>query len=210
MGGKTKHLKQAYETGKLIGLNVRVVDDLLDGDGCQKVENREEFLEDYIRALETGKVEKTDKNISVPLRSAETMHNYFSEQVKEPLGMQLRDMKDLTLEEDKKSYEGYLNYVNVAGGHTGELTAIGLSELPNFEITTENVDYLYDLGFSGQVIDDIYDGDVELEDGSLENILEDSLIRLEKHDRFTGNLAVKATPGYNLVMDLHKSLFGDY
>jgi hypothetical protein len=48
--------RTAFNLCGTIGESLRIVDDILDGDGCQKIEDRPRFLNNYIDSVETGSV----------------------------------------------------------------------------------------------------------------------------------------------------------
>ncbi len=220
-GGGRNHPLKAYRKGLVVGANLRVVDDLLDGDGCEQVQDRERFLDNYIETVETGVIpeyvevaeERAAYRAGKLLREAvldreERLLEPDWEIVKDESGAMiatehikqdglsnvlatLKDMRDMVITEDKSSEEGYLDYVAAAGGNSGSLISIVLDTLPDYTADTRNTELCYDIGVAGQIADDKFDADTGVDPETLDDIHMEALERLESHDSRLGNALVK-------------------
>jgi len=183
-GGRDR-VGDARRLGGVIGANTRIVDDLLDGDGCPAVEDREGFLERYIDSVEDGAVQEPEEfeDERAVYRAGTILHAAVGEgPVLDDVVTTLEAMADGVCEEDKTTIAGYREYVHAAGGLHGELCVDALQVLADYEPDEERREHAYDTAYTIQVADDIIDGDVELEDGDLDAEPDRAIGRLRRHD----------------------------
>lgn len=186
-GGGWRHPIRAYRLGGLIGVNTRIVDDLLDGDGCGPVEDRYGLGERYLAAFRTGEMQAAveDDVERAAYRAATMLYD-----VLEPHGADVIDrvharfteMRDLVVEEDKSTLDGYREYATAAGGVHGAVLASALDVLPDFEATPETEGFGHDFGFAVQVVDDMFDDDIGLSAGDLKPVYDEALEKVRRHD----------------------------
>lgn len=187
IGGGRRNIRDARKLGGAIGINTRIVDDLLDGDGCKAVEDREDFMARYIESFQNGTVLEP---VEVPeerlaYESASILNSYLQEtkpEVKEEMADTMESMKDLLHEEDKTRVGSYREYVKAAGGLHGELIVESLDVFPDYELNNKKRNFARTFGEALQVGDDIVDQDVRLENGSLEEEFEKSVAELKEFD----------------------------
>lgn len=103
-GGGKWFLIPSYRLGALIGVNTRIVDDLLDGDGCEPVTEREEFLEKYIRSFSSGEAEVPVETAmeDAAYTAAEILHTEierYDADVVPPMVEKLENMKELVVDD---------------------------------------------------------------------------------------------------------------
>ncbi len=185
-GGRLKNLKESYRLGGLIGLNLRVVDDILDGDGCEAVDKRRDFMDNYIQSIKTGEAAPpVQREVeSVAYRAGSALNQSITDPVTlDDITLQFQDMRDMVEEEDKSEPDEYLEYVNVGGGMAGSSIALILDDLPGYRADTRNVELAFDVGFAGQICDDMMEEDITLEERKLEKFRRKSMERLREHDR---------------------------
>lgn len=199
IGGGRRHFLYARRLGGAIGINTRIVDDLLDGDGCEAVEDREDFMERYIESFRNGTVFEP---VEVPeetlaYESASILNSYLQEtkpEAAKEMVDTMENMKDLLHEEDKTQVRPYREYVKAAGGLHGELIVESLDVFPDYELNDKKRDLARTFGEALQVGDDIVDQDVRLEDGSLEEEFEKSLAELKDFDSRTVDVLTLMQP----------------
>jgi hypothetical protein len=178
-GGGRRHLGEAYRIGSLIGVNTRVVDDLMDGDGVSQVEDREAFLNNYILSIEGDEVEPVEQESE---RAAYRVGEILGEELDpEVMASYIRDVRDIAVEEDKSTIEGYRSYSRGISATIGEIVGMGLGELDDFDPTTENLNFAYDLAYLGQVADDRMDADTGLDEEEMDEFYHESIERMKRH-----------------------------
>lgn len=179
-------MRQARRIGGAVGRNTRIVDDLLDGDGCDPVQDREAFFDNYLSAFRYG---EAPEPIDTPMEeaayaAARHLHTVFQEHdpnVLEDMADTLQGMGTMVTDEDKTHVDSYRTYVQAAGGLHGELCAESLQILPDYELTPERRTFANTFGQATQITDDIVDDDVELVDGSLDDELDRVLTDLREY-----------------------------
>jgi hypothetical protein len=200
-GGGRRHFGEAYRIGSLIGVNTRIVDDLMDGDGIEQVENREAFLNNYILSIEGEKVEPVEHEFEdAAYRAGEMIGEELDPEV---MASYIRDVRDIAVEEDKSTVEGYSSYSRGISATIGEIVGTGLGELEDFEPTTENLNLAYDLAYLGQVADDKMDADTGLEEEELEKFHQESIERMKRHG-LKGEVIAQAASLYPQIYQLMK------
>ena len=178
-GGGLRKSGEAYRAGSLLGVNTRIVDDLMDGDGVEKVESREEFLDNYIASIEGEEVQPVEHESE---EAAYTAGKLLGENLdRDIMASYVRDVRDIAVEEKKSTSEGYRSYSRGISASIGEMVAMGLEELEDFEADTETINFAYDLAYLGQMADDRMDGDTGLEDDELEEFFQESVSRMRRH-----------------------------
>jgi hypothetical protein len=199
-GGGRKNIRKAYEIGSLIGLNARVVDDFLDGDGVRKSEDREKLLNGYIQSINEGKSPKVDG----PERALFELGAFTGEELeKDTCTDYVKDIRDILLDEDKDSVEGYKAYSRGVSGMIGEMVCLELGTLEDFDPDTEDLQFSYDLAYLGQIADDLMDDDLNLEE--LEQFHKESVARMKRHG-FTGKISGALAPLYPKIYRTMKTL----
>jgi hypothetical protein len=202
-GGGRRHFGEAYRIGSLIGVNTRRVDDLMDGDGIEQVEDREAFLENYIRSIEGEKVKPVEhESEEAAYRAGEIMGEVLDPEV---MASYIRDVRDIAVEEDKSTIDGYSRYSRGISASIGEIVGTGLGELDDFEPTTENLNFAYDLAYLGQVADDRMDADTGLEEEDLENFHQESIERMKRHG-LKGEVIAQAASLYPQIYGVMKKV----
>lgn len=177
--------QDAFRISGVLGENMRIVDDLLDGDGCESVEDRKKFLENYIHVVETG--EKTEveevKEEKMAYGAGLLLHKTLreDEEVLESALGNLRNMAEAVETEDKSQEDGYVLYVDAAGREYGKLLMNSLGLLKDVEPEKEDLEFAGDYGFATQVADDKFDDDIDIETEKLNRIYFDSLDKLAEH-----------------------------
>lgn len=203
-GGGRRFPRQSYLLGALIGVNTRIVDDLLDGDGCAPVTKREEFMERYISSFSSGEKEtpvETEVEAAA-YTAAEILHSqlaHYDADVVPPMVERLENMKDLVVDEDKSTVEGYRKYTRGAGGEHGALIAVALDIFPDCGVDQELIDFAYDMGYGIQVADDRYDDDIELDREELEELYQEAVDSFSEHDGIVPRLLPKLDPVYAAI-----------
>lgn len=196
-GGRRYPLK-ARELGRVMGLNIRVVDDLLDGDLVQPVESRAEFLDNYIECFHKG-VEPDVVDLGeeeVAYESGRMLHEFMEEfpDVRDQMKATMIEAAGKLEEEDKTTREGYRSYVEAAGGDLGELCVEILQVLPGYELDERHRSFARDLSMAATVADDIADKDLDIEQEFLKDELERHYSNLRSYNSITVNLATRIRP----------------
>ncbi len=203
-GGGRRYARDAYYLGALIGVNTRIVDDLLDGDGCEPVDDRDSFLDAYVTAFETGEEQPVQEQQleAGAYHAATILHeslDTYSNGIVVDVTDQFRVMKQLVVEEDKSTRQGYKRYVSGAGGVHGSLLATALNVFPDYEATEEQILFAYDMGFGIQVADDIFDNDIELASDDLHDIYDHATERAASYDGVLPWILPKLKPVFSLI-----------
>lgn len=202
-GGGRKHFGEAYRIGSLIGVNTRIVDDLMDGDGVRQVEDREAFLDNYILSINGEEVEPVEHDAE---RGAYRAGEILGEELDpEVMASYIRDVRDIAVEEDKSTVEGYSSYSRGISATIGEIVGMGLGELSDFEPTTENLNFAYDLAYLGQVADDRMDADTGLDEEELEKFHQESVERMKRHG-LKGEVIAQAASLYPQIYGVMKKI----
>ena len=178
-GGRS-NIRDAYRIGSLIGVNTRIVDDIMDGDHIEQVEDRERFLNNFIECIEDGEpleIENSSENAAYT--AASLMGEHLDSEI---IADYVRDIRDIAIEEDKSTREGYKSYSRGISGTIGEMVAIGLGELDDFEPSTENISFAYDFAYMGQILDDKMDADTGLEE-EINEFHAESVERMNRHGK---------------------------
>jgi hypothetical protein len=176
-GGGRKNIREAYRIGNLIGINTRIVDDIMDGEEIPQVEDREKFLENCAKSIEGEEVEPVEHEAE---EAAYTTARITGELLdRGAIAAYLRDVRDLAPQEDKSTVEGYKQYSRGISATIGEIIGVSLGELEDFEPTTENLSASYDLAYLGQIADDRMDGDTGLGD-DVEEFHDEAVQRIKK------------------------------
>lgn len=203
LGGR-RHPIKASRLGRALGANTRIVDDLLDGDGCSPVDNRERFLQNYIKSVKQGKISEPvdEEDEKVAYYAGKVLFNFYKEypEAHESIIQTLNSMKNKVIDEDKKQKKTYLNYVDAAGGDHGVLILEVIQILPDFEINQSKKEFVRAFSKAGQIADDIFDGDTELEDADIEKVYEEKLEELQEHrDTLLKFLACWSMKNINII-----------
>lgn len=199
-GGGRKHPLAAYRSGSLIGLNTRIVDDLMDGDGIGPVDDRERFLENYLRSLNGGNPSPVETQAE---NAAYTAARWMGELCTEPyLVHYWEDIVELAVDEDKETAEGFTTHTRNAGGMIGELTAASLQHIDDFSPGTDDYAFAYDLGCLGMISDDIMDGDADIPETEVERLLSETRGRMTRH----GATGIAATAGSFVYPWIYKGM----
>lgn len=176
--GGRENIREAYRIGNLIGINTRIVDDIMDGENIPEVEDRERFLENCARSVEGKEVQPVEHEAE---KAAYTAAEITGEHLdRKAVAAYLRDVRDLAPQEDKSTVEGYKQYSRGISATIGEIIGVGLGELDDFEPTTENLSASYDLAYLGQVADDRMDGDTGLGE-DIEKFYSEAVQRIKRH-----------------------------
>lgn len=209
--------RSAFEISGIIGDNLRIVDDLLDGDGCEPVENRSDFLDNYISVVETGEVADINQVPEEDVAySAALMFNEIlsqDQEVKKTVLDHLNEMASLVEEEDKSNREDYLQYANAAGREYGKMLMSAFGVMDGVSADEKDLRFAGDYGFATQVADDKYDDDLEIDDDVLEEIYYSSLEKLAEHKGIVPTIipyaGSKFPQIYNLLIETNKRLFDE-
>ncbi|MFB6192668.1 MAG: hypothetical protein ABEK00_00280 [Candidatus Nanohaloarchaea archaeon] len=200
-GGGRRNIREAYEIGSLIGLNTRIVDDFLDGDGVPEAEDREELLNTYIQSIQD---EEVPQQVQGPERALYEIGAATGEELEKEFYLPyVKDARDILLEEDKESVEGYKAYSRGVSGMIGEMVGTSLGTLEDFEPETDDLQFSYDLAYLGQVADDVMDDDLDLDE--LERFYKESVERIKRHG-LTGKLSGDLASIYPRIYRGMKSL----
>ncbi len=163
-------VREAYHIAGITGLNSRIVDDILDGDGCPGVEDREEFLDRYISSLEGRHPEVLSTGAEKAAFTAGRMLNQLLDSSTiDKLVDYLEELKKGVLEEDKSTKEGYSEFVEL-GGLVAVSTAVSLDVLDRFDLDRETKNLCFEIGTITQIADDRYDGDLPLGENEIEEV----------------------------------------
>lgn len=203
--------KHAYQISGVLGENLRIVDDILDGDGCEPVEDREKFLDNYIDAVGTGEkqtvIETEEEEIAYSAGSI--LHEILSqdENVLENAINNFQNMADLVETEDKSQRETYIQYVDAAGREYGRLLINSLELIDYVNVSEEDLKFAGDYGFATQVADDKFDDDIGLEREILDEIYQESLENLSSHNGIVPTVipfaGEKAPSIYNVLIEVN-------
>jgi hypothetical protein len=206
--------RTAFNLCGTIGESLRIVDDILDGDGCQKIEDRARFLDNYIDSVENGSlnapIEVEEERIAYS--SGAVLHQVFEEhrETREKVVETMSSMSAKVRTEDKSSREPYLEYAEAAGRDYGRLLMASLGYLPDVSPEKPDLSFASDYGFATQVADDRFDGDTGLDEDILKQIYFESLEDLSEHSgaipQIVSNVGKRAPSVYNLLMEANARL----
>ena len=206
--------KTAFNLCGTIGESLRIVDDILDGDGCQKIEDRSRFLNNYIDSVENGSVDAPIEveEERIAYSSGAVLHQVFEEhrETHEKVVETINNMSAKVRTEDKSSREPYLEYAEAAGRDYGRLLMASLDYLPDVSPKEPDLSFAGDYGFATQVADDRFDGDTGLDEDILKQIYFESLEDLSEHSgaipQIVSNVGKRAPSVYNLLMEANARL----
>lgn len=177
-GGGRGYVTEAFRIGKLIGVNTRIVDDILDGEKIEQIEDREKFLNNYIKSLKGRKVDPVEnESEKVAYRAGRILGEHLDQEV---MTSYMKDVRDILKDEEKSSREGYKSYSRGVSATIGETVGMGLDELEDFSATTENLGFAYDFAYLGQVADDKMDADTGIEE-DIDEFYNEAIERINKH-----------------------------
>ena len=178
-GGGRKHLGEAFKIGELLGLNTRMVDDLMDGEKVEEVNNREVFLNNYIRSIQGEEVNPVEHEAE---KAAYTAGRILGENTdRDVMASYMKDVRDIAVVEDKSSVDGYSSYSRGISATIGEITGLALEEIEDFNADTDTLNFSYDLAYIGQVADDKLDGDTGLSEEEINSFYRESIQRINRH-----------------------------
>jgi hypothetical protein len=209
-GGRRYPLK-ARELGRVMGLNIRVVDDLLDGDLVEPVESRAEFLYNYIecfhRGIEPDTVDLSEEEVAY--QSGRILHDFMDDfpGVRDEMKATMVEAAGKLEDEDKTTKEGYRRYVDAAGGDLGELCVEILRVLPRYELEDRHRSFARDLSMAATVADDIADNDLNIGEEFLRTELEGHYSELRSYDSIMVKLATRVKPEFiKKAVEFHERL----
>lgn len=162
-------LKTAYRIGGLWGGNVRIGDDVLDGDGCDPLPDseRREFLENFGHALRTGEIRETpDHELAQETYKAGALTNELYShrpELIDSMASRWDRAVELLEEEDKSTEEGYREYTIAASSIISEIIVDSLKTLDTFNPSDEFYQLVHDSGFIYQSADDWREEDIPLD-----------------------------------------------
>ncbi|WP_414837721.1 hypothetical protein ACK3SF_05625 [Candidatus Nanosalina sp. VS9-1] len=191
-GGGRKNIAEAYRIGSLIGLNTRIVDDILDGEEVDAVTDKQAFLNNYIDSIH-GKDVSPEENESENI-AYEAGRLLGRELDTEIVSGYMQDFVDIAVEEDKSSKEGYKSYSRGISASIGELVGMALTDLDDFEADADILNFAYDFAYLGQVADDKLDADTGLGD-DIDEFYREAQERISRHGA-TGKFMEKASKVY--------------
>lgn len=200
-GGRSK-LKSAYDIGGLYGVNTRIVDDVLDGDWShESIQDREQFLENYLDSVETGTIPEyiEYEEEKSAYCAGSLLHDMLSADAVSELADHFKSMKQPLLEEDKSTPEGYETYIHTAGGNSAEGMVKALGTLDGFNPSETIVDGAHDMGVLLQVADDKLDDDDGLSAEWREHYYQEALEQVEQHHGTIPFIVRNALKGYAAV-----------
>ncbi|MDY6766541.1 MAG: hypothetical protein SVW77_04180 [Candidatus Nanohaloarchaea archaeon] len=182
-----RDIRRSFTISGMMGGNTRVVDDVLDGDGCEPLDHeyRDEFLSHYIQAVATGRTDMPDFGhdvVPAAYHAGATLNTLLSGDgdAKWDVVDYLMDMRDRVATEDKSTEDGYLDYISVAGGDHGALNVAAMSVLPTFDPDHRDYEFARDFAYGVQFADDWFDDDLGLERDEMVGVYED-IIRERTH-----------------------------
>lgn len=189
-------VKEAGLMGGIWGINTRIFDDLMDGDGCEPPEDRKLFWQKYISCFQGEEPEPGSEIEELAFWSAHLLSDNFDEENQENFVNGLQSIMQVGSSEDKSTEDGYQEYIRAAGT-LGELTIECIKPVEGKKVT-EGVSRIgYEVGLGTQVADDIEDGDVELSDEKMLEIMNDER---QNFETFTGKLfATLFSNGYGTI-----------
>lgn len=199
-------MSDGYRICGSLGVNMRVVDDLMDGDAMTQVQDRESLWDNYIESLKKGEmpepIETEDEMIAY--RAGQILHNHYNEEVIEELINHIHNLKDLLKEEDKSTEEGYRRYAEGFGGEYGKTLLTALKNIESFNPTKQNYEFVNDYGLATQIADDRFDDDIGLDKSTEKEIYEEYLKRLISHNglvpQLIGRTGLHVPQIYNFLM----------
>ena len=178
-GGGRRHLGEAFRIGELLGLNTRIVDDLMDGEKVEQVNDREAFLNNYIRSIQGEEVSPVEHGCE---NAAYTAGRILGENTdREIMASYMKDVRDIAIVENKSTVEGYSSYSRGISATIGEITGLALEEIEDFNADTETLNFSYDLAYIGQIADDKLDGDTGLSEEKINSFYKESIQRMNRH-----------------------------
>lgn len=181
--GGRRHPVAAHRLGAAVGMNIRLVDDLLDGDLAGPVEDRARFLGNYRAAFDGADPVPVDvAEERLAYAAGRTTGRYFSQfpAVHADMRATMERMRERLVDEDLSTREGYLRYLDAAGGDVGELVVEALQALPDLELTPERRRYGRAVGRAGTLADHLIDMDVPRPRAELERLLSAEADRLRR------------------------------
>lgn len=177
--GGRKHLGEAFRIGELLGLNTRIVDDLMDGENVAEVNDREAFLNNYIRSIQGEEANPVEHDAE---KAAYTAGRILGENTdRDVMASYMKDVRDIAVVEDKSSRKGYSSYSRGISATIGEITGLALEEIEDFNADTETLNFSYDLAYIGQIADDKLDGDTGLSEEEINRFYRESIQRMNRH-----------------------------
>lgn len=201
-GGGRSELKAAYHLGGLYGVNTRIVDDVLDGDWSHEpIQDREQFLENYLDSVETGTSPEYIGHAEEEgaYRAGALLHESLSADTVSEIIDHFKSMKQPLLAEDKSTPKGYETYIHTAGGKSAEGMAIALGTLDDFTLDEAIADGAHDIGVLLQVADDKVDDDDGLSREWREHYYQEALEQVEHHQGVIPFIVRNALKGYTAV-----------
>lgn len=201
-----KIMKQGYRICGTLGVNMRIVDDLMDGDSMTQVSDRETLWDNYIQSLKTGEMPEPNEteDEKIAYRAGQIMHEYFDQAVVEELVDHLDELRKLLKEEDKSTEEGYRRYAKGFGGEYGMMLVTAMKNIDSYEPSEEDYAFARDYGLSTQIADDRFDDDIGLDSETRDKLYEEFLNDLLSHKGVVpyaiGNAGLKIPKVYNFLM----------
>ena len=206
-----KHILTARRLGGAIGLNTKIVDDLLDGETIDPVSDKPAFLQNYLEVISKGEIPE-------PIDQPEEIYAYlagkqlytflvqFPETHRNVLAV-LGSMEKMLHSEDKTMLKPYREYVAAAGGLHGELLVEALAVCNDFDVTEEKREFANCFGKTLQIGDDIVDNDVELEDGNLREEFDRSVTELKSFGYTSIEILTLMQPKHlKLLIEIEKKM----
>lgn len=201
-----KILRQGYRICGTLGVNMRIVDDLMDGDNMTQVNDREKLWDNYLQSLKTGNMPEPDEtqDEKIAYRAGQIMHEYFNQAVIEELEEHLDKLRKLLKEEDKSTEEGYRRYAKGFGGEYGMMLVTAMKNIDSYEPSEKDYSFARDYGLSTQIADDRFDDDIGLDYETRDKLYNEFLNDLLNHSGFIpqliGKSGLRMPKIYNFLM----------
>lgn len=193
-------LRNAARITGTFGLGILRADDLVDGDDGFEPRAPEEILDKYREAYTTGRIPDGTPAEKGVYSTAKILGDHLREDADEAFKTIEVDGEERAVEERTGSYYDFLHALKdledlyLRAEETGdyqtrlnvaEATAEAISALWDSETSYEpdpgNTEFFYELGATGQIIDDLKDGDMELSDTELEEMKRERFERIKEH-----------------------------
>lgn len=183
-GGRGNYL-DARRIGRAMGLFGRIYDDVMDGDACEPVEDRETYLERLLETFREGGIPETDDagDDIMAFAAADRLHEFFSDfpEVHEEMSDTMEEMFSYVRNEDKSHEEGYERYLKANGELLGKLYVEALQVLPGYELEEEEREMGGELSRIFLMLDHILDDDVNMRDADLREKYLNTLENFRQH-----------------------------
>lgn len=195
-GRELENVRKAGLMGGIWGINTRIFDDLMDGDGCESPDDKQQFWHKYVSCFQGEEPDPDSEIEELAFWSAKLLVDNFNEENQKNFVNGLQTIMEVGSNEDKSTEEGYREYIRAAGT-LGELTIECIKPAEGKQVTEGISRIGYEVGLVTQVADDIEDEDVELSDDKMLEIMSSER---QKFETFTGKLfAFLFSNGYGTI-----------